>query len=159
MEQRLKVEARINQLEGGNRYRVSGTGKEAAKFNKYESKGEVLQYKTAADNTMAAPQKRKLIEEIRYRVLPDLITFIAFYYSTAMLNRHNIYHVSYFKSSNGVNEEDSTEEPKKKKKKKKEKDNEGQLEDKVDGSGDAEKTKKKKKKDKTADGDNQASEV
>merc|ERR1712012_1508439 len=32
MEQRLKVEARINQLEGGNRYRVSGTGKEAAKF-------------------------------------------------------------------------------------------------------------------------------
>jgi len=64
MEQRLKVEARINQLEGGNRYRVSGTGKEAAKFNKYESKGEVLQYKTAADNTMAAPQKRKLIEEI-----------------------------------------------------------------------------------------------
>merc|ERR1712060_81556 len=64
MEQRLKVEARINQLEGGNRYRVSGTGKEAAKFNKYESKGEVLQYKTAADNTMAALQKRKLIEEI-----------------------------------------------------------------------------------------------
>ena len=68
MEQRLKVEARINQLEGGNRYRVSGTGKEAAKFNKYESKGEVLQYKTAADNTMAAPQKRKLIEEIRYGI-------------------------------------------------------------------------------------------
>ena len=66
MEQRLKVEARINQLEGGNRYRVSGTGKEAAKFDKYESKGEVLQYKTAADNTMAAPQKRKLIEDIRY---------------------------------------------------------------------------------------------
>merc|ERR1719210_348864 len=64
MEQRLKVEARINQLEGGNRYRVSGTGKEAAKFDKYESKGEVLQYKTAADNTMAAPQKRKLIEDI-----------------------------------------------------------------------------------------------
>ena len=67
MEQRLKVEARINQLEGGNRYRVSGTGKEAAKFDKYESKGEVLQYKTAADNTIAAPKKRKLIEEIRYK--------------------------------------------------------------------------------------------
>ena len=69
MEQRLKVEARINQLEGGNRYRVSGTGKEAAKFDKYESKGEVLQYKTAADNTMAAPQKRKLIEDIRYSTI------------------------------------------------------------------------------------------
>ena len=75
MEQRLKVEARINQLEGGNRYRVSGTGKEAAKFNKYESKGEVLQYKTAADNTMAAPQKRKLIEEIRYRILGPILLY------------------------------------------------------------------------------------
>ena len=66
MEQRLKVEARINQLEGGNRYRISGTGKEAAKFDKYEPKGEALQYKTAADNTIVAPKKRKLIEEIRY---------------------------------------------------------------------------------------------
>ena len=96
MEQRLKVEARINQLEGGNRYRVSGTGKEAAKFNKYESKGEVLQYKTAADNTMAAPQKRKLIEEIRYGILGPISLYhiIAFYcYSTAMLNRHNIYNL------------------------------------------------------------------
>merc|ERR1712018_947995 len=54
MEQRLKVEARINQLEGGNKYRISGTGKQAAKFDKYEAKGDVLQYKAAADNTMAA---------------------------------------------------------------------------------------------------------
>ena len=45
MEQRLKVEARINQLEGGNRYRVSGTGKEAAKFNKYESKEKYFNIK------------------------------------------------------------------------------------------------------------------
>jgi hypothetical protein len=63
MEQRLKVEARINQLEGGNKYRVSGTGKQAAKFDKYESKGDVLQYKAAADNTMTA-NKRKLVEEV-----------------------------------------------------------------------------------------------
>merc|ERR1739846_209093 len=64
MEQRLKVEARIRQLEGGNTYRISGTGKQAAKFDKYEAKAEVLQYKTAADNTMAATKKRKLIEDI-----------------------------------------------------------------------------------------------
>merc|ERR1711881_687307 len=64
MEQRLKVEARIRQLEGGNTYRISGTGKQAAKFDKYEPKAEVLQYKAAADNTMAATKKRKLIEEI-----------------------------------------------------------------------------------------------
>merc|ERR1712043_78739 len=121
MEQRLKVEARINQLEGGNRYRVSGTGKEAAKFDKYESKGEVLQYKTAADNTIAAPKKRKLIEEI-----------------------------SGEEPNKSIRAEDSNEEPKKKKKKKV-KDNEGQQEEKVErnekvgGSGDIEKTKKKKK--------------
>merc|ERR1712061_282039 len=123
MEQRLKVEARINQLEGGNRYRVSGTGKEAAKFDKYESKGEVLQYKTAADNTIAAPKKRKLIEEI-----------------------------SGEEPNKSKRAEDSTEEPKKKKKKKV-KDNEGQQEEKVEGnetvggSGDIEKTKKTKEKD------------
>ena len=65
MEQRLKVEARINQLEGGHRYKISGTGKQAAKFEKYESKSEVLQYKAAADNTMTASKKRKMVEEIR----------------------------------------------------------------------------------------------
>merc|ERR1711994_250044 len=129
MEQRLKVEARINQLEGGNRYRVSGTGKEAAKFDKYESKGEVLQYKTAADNTMAATQKRKLIEDISDDV-----------------------------QEKSEKKDDSTEEPKKKKKKKKEKDNEDQQEEKVDVNGETEKTKKKKKKDKDTDGDNQTSE-
>merc|ERR1712064_258831 len=129
MKQRLKVEARINQLEGGNRYRVSGTGKEASKFDKYESKGEALQYKTAADNTMAAPQKRKLIEGISDDV-----------------------------QERSEKKEDSTEEPKKKKKKKKEKDNEEQQEEKVEVNGETEKTKKKKKKDKDTDGDNQASE-
>ena len=64
MEQRLKVEARINQLEGGNKYSISGTGKQAAKFDKYESKGDVLQYKAAADNTMTASNKRKHVEEL-----------------------------------------------------------------------------------------------
>merc|ERR1712179_411976 len=123
-EQRLKVEARINQLEGGNRYRVSGTGKEAAKFDKYESKGEVHQYKTAADNTIAAPKKRKLIEEISDEA-----------------------------QDKSVKEEDSTEEPKKKKKKKKEKDNEVQEEENVEGSESPEKTKKKKKKDKMTNGE------
>merc|ERR1711872_116375 len=34
MEQRMKVEARIRQLEGGHAHQVSGTGKQAAKFDK-----------------------------------------------------------------------------------------------------------------------------
>jgi len=63
MEQRMKIEARIRQLEGGQSYKISGTGKQAAKFDKYEHKSEVLEYKTAADNTMNSAKKRK-IEEV-----------------------------------------------------------------------------------------------
>jgi len=62
MEQRMKVEARIRQLEGGHTYKISGTGKQAAKFDKYENKSEVLEYKPAADNTLTAV-KRKFKEE------------------------------------------------------------------------------------------------
>merc|ERR1719309_1656447 len=64
MEQRMKIEARIRQLEGGNTYKVSGTGKAAAKHEKFEFKSEVMEYKTAADNTLnaATPAKRKLDE-------------------------------------------------------------------------------------------------
>lgn len=124
MEQRLKVEARINQLEGGNKYRVSGTGKQAAKFDKYEAKGEVLQYKAAADNTMAAGQKRKLVEEISDVKVEETST------------------------------EEPKKKKKKKKEKDSEdqeqqEDVQGQQN--VDESGDAEKPKKKKKKDKQKD--------
>ena len=63
MEQRMKIEARIRQLEGGNTYKVSGTGKQAAKFEKFEFKSEVVEYKAAADNTLnASAAKRKLDE-------------------------------------------------------------------------------------------------
>jgi len=66
MEQRMKIEARIRQLEGGQSYKISGTGKQAAKFDKYEHKSEVLEYKTAADNTMNSAKKRK-IEEVEVK--------------------------------------------------------------------------------------------
>merc|ERR1711862_113031 len=56
MEHRVKVESRIRQLETGNVTRISGTGRQSAKFDKYESKSEVLEYKAAADVT-AAPRK------------------------------------------------------------------------------------------------------
>merc|ERR1711962_863127 len=64
MEQRMKIEARIRQLEGGHTYKVSGTGKAAAKHEKFEFKSEVMEYKTAADNTLNAGTavKRKLEE-------------------------------------------------------------------------------------------------
>merc|ERR1712209_345310 len=59
IEHRAKVESRIRQLEGGEVTKISATAKQSAKFDKYESKGEVLEYKAAADVTL----KRKADED------------------------------------------------------------------------------------------------
>merc|ERR1712055_995127 len=72
IEHRAKVESRIRQLEGGEVTKISATAKQSAKFDKYESKSEVLEYKAAADVTLkrkeeaeaeaavaASPEKRK----------------------------------------------------------------------------------------------------
>merc|ERR1712129_234497 len=55
-----KVESRIRQLEGGVATKISGTAKQGAKFDKYESKSEVVEYKAAADVTI--PKKRSVDE-------------------------------------------------------------------------------------------------
>merc|ERR1711934_219892 len=47
-----KVESRIRQLEGGEITKISATAKQSAKFDKYESKSEVIEYKAAADVTL-----------------------------------------------------------------------------------------------------------
>jgi len=60
IEHRAKVEARIRQLEGGVATKISGTAKQGAKFDKYESKSEVVEYKAAADVTI--PKKRSVDE-------------------------------------------------------------------------------------------------
>merc|ERR1712029_1037524 len=52
IEHRAKVESRIRQLEGGAVTKISGTAKQAAKFEKFEVKSEVLEYKPAADVTV-----------------------------------------------------------------------------------------------------------
>merc|ERR1712038_631872 len=59
IEHRAKVESRIRQLEGGEVTKISATAKQSAKFDKYESKSEVLEYKAAADVTL----KRKAEDE------------------------------------------------------------------------------------------------
>jgi len=56
IEHRAKVESRIRQLEGGAVAQISGSAKKSAKFDKYENKSEVVEYKAAADVTMT---KRK----------------------------------------------------------------------------------------------------
>jgi nucleolar protein 58 len=52
IEHRAKVESRIRMLEGGTMTKISGTAKQSAKFDKFEAKSEVLEYKTAADVTI-----------------------------------------------------------------------------------------------------------
>merc|ERR1739846_77129 len=52
MGHRAKVESRIRQLEGGEITKISATAKQSAKFDKYESKSEVIEYKAAADVTL-----------------------------------------------------------------------------------------------------------
>merc|ERR1711983_553284 len=56
IEHRAKVESRIRQLESGNITRISGTAKQAAKHDKYDTRSEVVEYKSAADVTVG--QKR-----------------------------------------------------------------------------------------------------
>eukprot|EP00092_Neocalanus_flemingeri_P004113 GFUD01004425.1.p1 GENE.GFUD01004425.1~~GFUD01004425.1.p1 ORF type:complete len:541 (-),score=195.91 GFUD01004425.1:157-1779(-) len=60
IEHRAKVESRIRQLEGGATTKISGTAKQGAKFDKYETKSEVIEYKAAADVTI--PKKRSIDE-------------------------------------------------------------------------------------------------
>merc|ERR1719270_2983007 len=52
IEHRAKVESRIRQLEGGAVDNISGSAKKSAKFDKYENKSEVVEYKAAADVTI-----------------------------------------------------------------------------------------------------------
>merc|ERR1712029_574473 len=59
IEHRAKVESRIRQLEGGEITKISATAKQSVKFDKYEAKSEVLEYKAAADVTL----KRKADED------------------------------------------------------------------------------------------------
>jgi len=61
IEHRAKVESRIRQLEGGATTKISGTAKQSAQFDKYESKSEVVEYKAASDVTIA--KKRSSVDD------------------------------------------------------------------------------------------------
>merc|ERR1711892_334576 len=52
IEHRAKVESRIRMLESGQVTKISGTAKQAAKFDMFEAKSEVVEYKPAADVTI-----------------------------------------------------------------------------------------------------------
>merc|ERR1712003_212739 len=58
IEHRAKVEGRIRMLETGQVTKISSTAKQSAKFEKFQAKSEVIEYKPAADVTI----KRKLMK-------------------------------------------------------------------------------------------------
>lgn len=63
IEHRAKLETRLKQLEEGGFRKISGTGKARAKWEKYESKSEIYQYKPGLDSTVPTiGQKRKIGE-------------------------------------------------------------------------------------------------
>ncbi|XP_076247864.1 nop5 ribonucleoprotein [Calliopsis andreniformis] len=72
-EHKAKLEARLRVLEEGNLHRISGTGKAKAKFEKYHTKSEYIQYPMAVDTTLSSgkrrhseiEEKKPLIEEIK----------------------------------------------------------------------------------------------
>merc|ERR1711971_288506 len=63
IEHRAKVESRIRQLEGGAVAQISGSAKKSAKFDKYENKAEVVEYKAAADVTIKRKSEADTNEE------------------------------------------------------------------------------------------------
>lgn len=62
IQHKATLETRLKQLENSNIRRISGTAKAKAKFEKYHSKNEYMQYSASVDSTL--PNKRPLIEEI-----------------------------------------------------------------------------------------------
>lgn len=72
-EHKAKLEAKLRILEEGNLRKLSGTGKVKAKFEKYQTKSEIVQYPAAADSTLAttkrrfseAEEKKPMIEEVK----------------------------------------------------------------------------------------------
>ncbi|KAK1128066.1 Nucleolar protein 58 [Melipona bicolor] len=69
---KVRLEARLKILEERNFHSISGTGKAKAKFEKYHTKSEYIQYPAAADTTLPSAkrkhseiEKKVLIEEIR----------------------------------------------------------------------------------------------
>ncbi|XP_063976981.1 nucleolar protein 58 [Diachasmimorpha longicaudata] len=69
-EHKAKLEARLRLLEEGNLKRISGTGKAKAKFEKYQTKSEFVQYPVAGDSTIGVKrpfeeETKPMIEEIK----------------------------------------------------------------------------------------------
>ncbi|XP_076291092.1 nop5 ribonucleoprotein [Lasioglossum baleicum] len=73
-EHKTKLEARMRILEEGNLRRISGTGKAKAKFEKYQTKSEYLQYPASADTTLPSHKRRHSeIEDKKPLIVEEIV--------------------------------------------------------------------------------------
>jgi len=114
MEHRAKIEARIKQLESGNLTRLSGVKKESVKFDKYEAKGEVTEYKTEADVTFSKSKKRSVEGEDEEKPKAKKIKVEEVVEEAEKKKKKKVKE----EEAEAVPMEEETETPKKKKKKK-----------------------------------------
>ncbi|XP_071571730.1 nucleolar protein 58 [Temnothorax nylanderi] len=63
-EHKVRLEAKLRDLEAGNIRRVSGTARAKSRFEKYHSKNESMQYSASVDSTLQASKSAPLIVEI-----------------------------------------------------------------------------------------------
>ncbi|CAK9821541.1 Nucleolar protein 58 [Anthophora retusa] len=71
-EHKVKLESRLRILEEGNLRRISGTGKAKAKFEKYHTKREYIQYPAAADTTLPSGKRRHSEIEDKKPLIEDI---------------------------------------------------------------------------------------
>ncbi|RWS13011.1 hypothetical protein B4U79_05655 [Dinothrombium tinctorium] len=64
LEHRAKLESRLKMLEEGTMRKISGSGKKKPKFEKFEHKSKLHQYKPAADSTLETSAKKRKVEEV-----------------------------------------------------------------------------------------------
>ncbi|XP_077265377.1 nop5 ribonucleoprotein [Temnothorax americanus] len=63
-EHKVRLEAKLRDLEAGNIRRVSGTARAKSRFEKYHSKNESMQYSASVDSTLQASKSAPLIVEM-----------------------------------------------------------------------------------------------
>lgn len=141
-EHKVKLENRLRILQEGNIRRISGTAKAKAKFEKYHSKSEVLEYPAAADSTLQSGKRRHSEIEDKKPLIEEICEETSEKPQKKKRKTENGFEVPQDEKVEG-------EDDKKKKKKKRKKDvdeGEAEAEVKVEEPEQEETPKKKKKK-------------
>ncbi|XP_001601436.1 nucleolar protein 58 [Nasonia vitripennis] len=153
-EHKVKLESRLRILEEGNIRRLSGTAKAKAKFEKFHTKSEVLEYPTAADSTLQS-QKRRHSEIEEKKPLIEVIGESSESPEKPKKKKKKTEDDAHVEIKQEVEEEAQEGEGKKKKKKKKQEVEEVKEEpvEAAEAEEEPKKKKKKKKKDHTEEAD------